>query len=186
MKKVALLFALLLVLALAAGALGCGGGSRKGDPEQVVTDFWNAVQKGDYATAKTYLSSTVGTTSIDEVNMVGGDQLELFNEVVGFVTMEIVGSQQDGDQATVELILTLPDMEVVGNGMMEIVSQQSGGLSNASRGELEALTEKLLAAMPDLLASAPEVRRPQTVNLVWEDDDWKINSDLFGEIQAPM
>jgi hypothetical protein len=185
MKKVSLFFAVMLAVMLAAGAMGCGG-SQKGDPEQVVEDYWSAVQKGDLETAESYQSQSLGTTAIDEVNGTGGAQLELFSEVMKTVTMEIVGSEQKGDSATVSLVLTLPDMEVVGNEIMEIVNEQNGGLTNMSQADIEAITETLLAAMPDLLASAPKVERPQTVNLVWEDGDWKISSDLFGEIQTPM
>lgn len=186
MKKAAILLAIFLAMVMGAGVMGCGGGSKKGDPEQVVTDFWNAVQKGDLAAAGTYLSVDLGMSTIDEVNSVGGAQLELFEVVLKYVTMEIAGSEQKGDTATVSLVLTLPDMEAVGEEVWRIVNERSGGISSISQGEYDALIQELMAVIPDLLASAPQVQRPQTVSLVWEDDDWKISSDLFGEIQAPM
>ena len=102
------------------------------------------------------------------------------------ITMEITGSEQEGDSATVQVVLDMPDTEVVNNQITGMVNEQTGALTSMSDEEMEALTEMLMTAIPDLLESAPRVQRQQTINLVWEDGSWKIDSDIFGEIDTPM
>ncbi len=45
-RKIMVAMVALLCAALAIGALGCGS-KANGNPEQSVTDFWNALKKGD-------------------------------------------------------------------------------------------------------------------------------------------
>ena len=185
MKKIALFFAALLAVVLTIGAIGCGD-SPKGDPEEVVKDFWTAVQNSDFSTARTYLSKSQGTSTVDQLAEAGEDQLELYGEVMKTITMEITGSEQEGDSATVQVVLDMPDTEVVNNQITEMVNEQTGAPPACPMKKWKPLPRWLMTAIPDLLESAPRVQRQQTINLVWEDGSWKIDSDIFGEIDTPM
>jgi hypothetical protein len=174
--------------AVVPGSSGWVGGLRQqeANPEQTVNDFWSAVQKGDYKTAKTYLSSTLSTSTLDELGGAEVWQSKLFEELMGSVTMKTVSNTVNGDNATVTVEFIMPDMDVVGEAITEAISSGMGNVTDPSQINMEELGNTLLTKLPAIIKAAPTKTEKQDISLVWEDGTWKIKTDPFADIQGPM
>ncbi len=183
-RRIAMGFIVLLCMALVVGSVGCG--SSKPNPEQTVMDFWKTVQKGDYQAAKTYLSAGISSSTLDEIGSAEVWQTQLFEKVMESITMKTVSNTVNGDNATVKVEFTLPDMDVVGDGIDEVIESSMSAVTDPLQIDMEELSRTLLAKLPDIIKSAPMQQKELELSLVWEDGAWKINSDPFDEIQSPM
>jgi len=95
----------ILLLALALGLAGCGGGDDKGDAEGVVRDFAKAVNGSDGKTfcnelvTRDYLEKTVGATGDNAVEQCEKQIDDLQHG--SFKIVKIDKTEIDGDNATV-------------------------------------------------------------------------------------
>jgi hypothetical protein len=183
-KRIAMGFMVLLCMALVVGSVGCG--NSRPNPEQTVMDFWKAVQKGDYQAAKTYLSTSISSSTLDEMGSAEVWQTQLFEKVTDSITMKTVSNTVNGDNATVKVEFTLPDMDVVGDAIDEVIGSSMSNVTDPLQINMEELSQILLTKLPDIIKSAPTQKKELDISLVWENGDWKIKTDPFADIQSPM
>ena len=178
-KRIVVGLIALLCVVLVMGAVGCG--SKKGNPEQTVNDFWSAVQSGNYTQAKTYFASSVTTSSLDEITAATDPiTAELAKSLMGLITMKTTGSTIDGDSATVNVTVTMPDMDVAGEAITQVMTESMG--SDPANANLEEAMKQLVDKLPAILKDAPTKTETSQVQLVWENNAWKIKADPLASL----
>lgn len=179
MKRIFICLVAVLCAALVLGGAGCGKKSL-GDPEQVVMDFWDALQRGDFDKAATYLSDELADTALkaytDQVNLKVATMLKGMLTVSTLVTK---GSSVDGDNATVDVEVTMPDMDVAGNEVPRQVFENLG--SDAANLTDEELMEIFAQRAPEVMKGMPKVTESGKFSLAAMGDFWRITElpDLF-------
>lgn len=184
-KKIVVAMVALLCVALTLGALGCGNKSSgsSGDPEQVVKDFWAAMKAGDFAKAKTYLASDIADTALEDMDM-GDDPMvaAMVEAVMDLMNLKVTGSTINGDTATVDTEMTMPDMDAVGEELM-------AGLFSSMGDDLANMTEEQMMAefakkLPELMKNAPTVTEKEAIPMVKEGGAWKIAASPFEDLDT--
>ena len=177
-KKIAFALAAVLCISLGLGMAGCGS---KGDPGQVVKDFWDALQRGDFAAAEAYLSQEIAREVMDTLVDPSNPKAPMIVQaILNSFRLDIVGSSENGDKATVDVEMTMPDKDKMSGGLMDSVYESMGDTANLSE---EEYMQRLTSALTASLKKYPTVSEPGTVSLVWQNDKWKIDELLWGDIQ---
>lgn len=166
----------LLALALAALLLaGCGGGKTSSDnPEDAVKAFWDAFAKADFEKAAQYVIAD----QQDEVRSIKeemqGDEMfdeEMLLQLLGSFSVKTTGHEINGDTATVDAILSLPDMEKI---FGELFSLYFELIADESLDEA-ALEQKVAESFKGLLNEVGSMEMEVTFELVREDGKWKLS-----------
>lgn len=173
MKKMCMLI-IPLALAAALVAAGCGGGGVLGNsPQDAVNGFWDAYTKADFERAAQFVTSDrqdeVRRTQ-HELESDGFMGKELFTAMMGQFKIKTTGHNIDGDTATVDAVLTLPDLGYV---MGEIMGAMFEIMMDEELDEAEA-EQKMMELFMEALSEAEIVEMPATLDLVKEDGEWKL------------
>ncbi|UNC92328.1 hypothetical protein [Candidatus Contubernalis alkaliaceticus] len=175
MKKLSLItITLILICCLAFSGCGGKGGSEKAsNPEDVVRSYWEAFAKTDFETAADYVISD----HQDEIrNLKDEMKDELFGEemlsvMFGRFKIKTTGHEIDGSNATVEGILTYPNMDHFFENfftvMFEIMMFEDEDLTDEDY-------EILLDSFQEIMAETPDLEENITVELIMENGQWKI------------
>lgn len=185
-KRIAVGLVALLCVALLVGAVGCGdsGSSGSGSPEQVVKDFWSAFKKGDFDKAKTYLSSDIADEAFGDMeDLEDPTTAAMVEGLMDMMDLEIKGSTIDGDEASVDVVLTMPDMEAVMEDMMTAMFSSIDEEDMLNMTE-EQMAEEFAKVLPELLKNAPTITEEDEMPLVKEDGNWKIVASPFEDLDA--
>lgn len=183
-KKIVAGFIVTLCMLLVVGSVGCG--KARPNPERTINDFWSAVRGGDRETAKTYLAGGISQSTLDELGSAEVWQSQTFVTLMESLTMQIVSSTVDGDNATVSVELVMPDMDVVRAALSEAIDSSMSDITDPSQINMDEFGKMLLDKLPAIIESAPPKTEELDVTLVWENGAWKINSDPFAGIQSPL
>lgn len=174
-RKIAFVVAAVLCVSLGLGMAGCGS---KGDPEQTVKGFWDALQRGDFAAAESYLAAEVSRGVMESLVDPSNDKAPLIIQaILNSFQLDILGSSVNGDKATVDVEMTMPDRGKMSGGLMDSI-HQSLSENGASLSEEEYMQE-LMSALTASLKKYPSTIEKDTVSLVWESDEWKIDEPLW-------
>lgn|GEM_PF-3067763 len=173
----------LLCLALLAGALGCGG-SGKPDPKQTVTDFWNAMKAGDYSKALSYMSTTLDLENIKK-NLEGEEpgEKEITDALIKKMDMVPKSSKTEGDNATVNTEVTMPDMEKLVEEMFKLIGEMMESGMDISQMSEEQIAAALMEKIGKIIGELPTVTKTMDIKMVWEADAWKIKTNPFEDIE---
>lgn len=179
-KRIIVGLVALLCVALVLGAVGCGS-KDKGNPEQTVKDFWAAVQQGDFAKAKTYFTSSADTSSLDEFTENSDPMTTAMMEAfMGAFDMEVTGSTVNGNNATVDVEVTIPDMDYVLDKLFASMGDDAMNMTE------EQIMAKMAEELPKVIKDAPITTETDQVSLVWENDKWLIDEDPFSGLQGQL
>ncbi len=184
-KRILVGLVALLCVALMLGTMGCGDSSGSGSPEQVVKDFWEAFKQGDFEEAKTYLSEDIADTALEDMSL-EDDPLTaaMVEAVIDLMDLEVIGSSVDGDSATVEVELTMPDMDAVGDQLgatlMAAMGEDAANLSE------EEMMEAFARALPEVMKNAPIITEETEIPMVKEGGDWKIAASPFEGLEGGL
>lgn len=184
-KRIMVGLVALMCVALVLGAMGCGdgGGSGDGSPEQVVKDFWSAFKKGDFEKAKTFLSEEIADTALEDMSY-QDDPLTaaMVDAVMDLMDLEVTGSSIDGDSAAVEVELTMPDMDAVGE---ELTAALFAGMGeDAANLTEDQIMEEFARILPDIMKDAPVTTENSEIPMVKEGGDWKIEASPFEDLEG--
>ncbi|NLZ93195.1 MAG: DUF4878 domain-containing protein [Firmicutes bacterium] len=174
-KKVLKSLALILVLLMVSG---CSGPP---NPEKTVQDFWAAFKEGDFEKANSFLSENIQVDNVEE-SILPGDletsEDEMAKELLSKLDLSVKSHETKGDTATVQAIVSWPDMEILfGKFLAEalpIVFQAS--FSNASQEEIDLLLKPIFL---DILSETPIVETPHKIELFLVNNNWVISSRPF-------
>jgi hypothetical protein len=179
-RRIVVMMAALLCMALALGSLGCGNSSSKGNPEQSVTDFWNALSKGDVQGALKYISREYyAAGSMGELENEDSYAKEQMMTMKDYMDLVPVSSKVSGDTAVVKAELTAPDLDAIGDQLMTIVGELMASGFDIENMTEEQLDEAYMKKVQKLMEEAPSITNEEDIDMVWEDDMWKINSNPF-------
>jgi len=180
-KRIAVWFAVLLCIILVIGTASCSDSGAKA--KQTVRDYWSAMQKGDYATAKTYLTKTLSTSTLDEVtNSNWKSRALLFDEIRKSTSIEIEDSTVSGDNAKVNVKATMLDLDIqdfIHNAILANLSFTPGPndvLALADGDYIEAFKSQL-----PKIKDTPKVTKEVELSLVLEGGNWKIKANMLFE-----
>lgn len=166
----------LIGAALVAAIAGCSSGP---GPEATVKAFFDALKAADFAAAARQLSYP-GDTSL----FPSGDAPEarLVKLVYSRFNYEIVSTERQGDQATVNVKLTMPD---IGQVASQVISEimplvMNAALSGEPNPDLEAMASDMLEkAITD--PAAPTTTTDMPIGLTKVEGQWRIGADAqFG------
>lgn len=162
-----------LILSLLIATLliaGCGGGTPS-NPEEVVNLFWEAFVKNDFET----LPQLVTADMQDEVRAMqeqtqGDDMInrEMMSLLMGKFNIRTTGHTITDDTATVDAILSLPDMEYV-------ITVWFAALLDLMGMEDEAAEEKLTEVFIEAITEADTVEKSIVFELALEERQWKLS-----------
>ncbi len=189
MKRIAAVMVALLCVALVLGALGCGNkdsegkGGGSGSPEQVVKDFWAAMKAGNLQKAKTFMTAELAEEAFEGMEMLDESMMAtMFKAITELMDLKVKGSTIDGDEATVDVVISMPDMEAIDEeAMMELFFGLGMDLENMSEAQMaEAFAKKL----PELLKKAPTVTKDEKIDMAKEGGAWKIASSPLEDLEG--
>ncbi|MBN2026288.1 MAG: DUF4878 domain-containing protein [Actinobacteria bacterium] len=172
----------LLCMALVLGGAGCGSKDQV-DPEQVVREFWEAIQKGDFEKAKSYLSVTIADTALDAyIDQSNPKEAVMLKEAMKESTLVTTGSSVEGDKATVDVELTMPDMDVAGTEIPMKVFEKLGDEANNLTDE--QIMEEFAKMVPELMKEMPTFTASGSFSLVKDDEVWLIDGAPIMDVAA--
>lgn len=146
MKKFTLLAVLISILALATG---CGA-----KPEASVTSYFDALAKGDFATADTYVN---GETKFD-----GDIQEQLSKMITSKLSAKVLESKTDGDKATVTTEITATDMKTLVPAMFQEILPQIFALAFSGADDVDKQTNDLMMGYFTKEFAKPDVKTVTT------------------------
>ncbi len=193
-KKAKIVAVGILAALLVAGAITLvvvmtsGGGGNKGKAKQTVQDYWSAMQNGDYTMAKTYLSGALSTTTLDAVTNSKDWKCKalLFGDIMKSTSIEIGDSSVSGNNATVNVKLTMPNMAI--KDLIDAsLRAQYPAFSNSNSGAVFAFADQdFITAfnnqLPQIINNTPKATKQVQLSLVLENGNWRINTDMFGDL----
>ena len=183
MKRMNTILAIAMTLALALGLTGCG----KSSPKDVAKEAVEAQLKGDLQASYNLLCEA-DQTAMTYDNFITKctlprDAQALFDLVPETRDVLKAGSFKEivnGESATVTYVLTVPDMDKIikENISLEILQQM---MANGKRmNSLSDLPDAMKENIKQYIAKndIPTLEVPQTMNLVRENDNWRVNLNL--------
>ena len=174
----------ILVLALA----GCSGGAGGANPDAVVNAYWDAMMKGDSeAAAAMVVAGQEAELGVLEEDMFGGEEgMEEFGEAfMERFDIKATGYDIDGDTATVDVTVTIPDLSAVFAAYLE--EAMSTMMDMAMNGATdEEMQETIQKALMDALDDADDLTFDETAALQKVDGEWKISSWDFSGLESSM
>ena len=196
MKRINTSLAIARTLVLSLGLTGCG----KSSPKDVAKEAVEAQLKGDMQAFYNFLCEADQTTMTYD-NFIAKyvmpkDAQALFDLVPetrdalkasGF--KEIV----NGETATVTYVLTVPDMDKIIKETISLEILQQMMAKGKRMSSLSDLPDEMKENIKQYLAKndIPTLEVPQTMNLVRENDNWRVNLNLrdaldLGRMPAPF
>ncbi len=192
--KILLIF---LVLAAALVLFGCGEEEVQQNPELAVQQLFEATVELDIERARSYISSNYQAqydrefAEVADIFEEGGDEAEflrtIYDAFFDSVDLQTVGHYVDGDSATVDIAVSIPDMDEFGDAFMGAMFE----LMFSEDVDVEAMTEEevmlLMSDMiKDVIKDVSKVERSGVVQLVMEEGQWKVDSDFLADIFDEM
>lgn len=177
-------FRYLLVLCLSVSILGCDAIRQLSQPksETVLASYFQAVKEGRTADAYAFLSAEDKSVQPVESFLGDGD-----NKSEAFVALlrssmeyKVLSVTENGDKATASVEMTQPDISVL---MKEMMGAAFAAAFSAKKDhDTGAILEKQIA---DKYAKGnlPTVKKTEVMNLVREDDGWKVYLGLLEKKQ---
>ncbi|HML38601.1 MAG TPA: DUF4878 domain-containing protein [Bacillota bacterium] len=165
--------AILLVLLLAVGLVGCGGES----PEQAVKSAFDAIKKSDSTTASKYINYDellkAGESSEEKSTSEPDEQAgKMAESILKHFDYKIISSSQDGDSATVKAEITNIDMKTI---MADFISE---AFALAFSGLDEETMDLQMKNKFDELVDRPDnktVTKTVDIKLTKSESSWKID-----------
>ena len=165
--------AILLVLLLAVGLVGCGGES----PEQAVKSAFDAIKKSDSTTASKYINYDellkAGESSEEKSTSESDEQAgKMAKSILKHFDYKIISSSQDGDSATVKAEITNIDMKTI---MADFISE---AFALAFSGLDEETMDLQMKNKFDELIDRPDnktVTKAVDIKLTKGGNSWKID-----------
>lgn len=181
-KRIIVGLVALLCAVLVLGGAGCGK-KDLGDPKQVVMDFWDALQRGDLEKAQSYLSGTIADTALDTyTDQSNPKEAAMLKGMMAASTLVTTGSSVDGDNATVDVEVTMPDMDVAGNEVpMKVFEKLGDEVNNMTD---EQIMEEFAKMVPELMKEMPTVTKSGSFSLARDDAVWVIDGPPIIDIAA--
>ncbi|MBN2027846.1 MAG: DUF4878 domain-containing protein [Actinobacteria bacterium] len=171
-KKALVCLVAFLCAALVLGGASCGNKDR-GDPKQVVMDFWDALQGGDFEKAVSYLSDDLADTALEAfTDQSNPKEAAMIKGMLAASTLVTTGSSVAGDNATVDVEVTMPDMDVAVNEVpMKVFEKLSDDVANLTD---EQIMEEFAKMAPEFMRDMPTVTEPGAFLLVATGLEWRI------------
>lgn len=153
------------------GLADCGGKYPSPELEPLTRGYWNAVFTGDYQAAYQMLAAESRSSKnieifIQEMNflVVGGEiSPELQGAFAHRARISIIGMEAKGKQATVHLILLLPDMASLQEALWPQMPEDA---------DESWMIEQMMIALEENAVATRELR----VQMTWllEDKQWRL------------
>ena len=181
--------------------LGCAGCDDKDgaamNPEQVVEQFIDALQKLDLEKAKTFLSSGYSAEfeqDFDELSKAlaedsaEADAMEkMFDAIFNNSEFIVTGHSIDGENALVNMENNMPDMEQLGEMLMgrlfELMFSEEVDFDNMTEDEEMTL---LVDVFVEVIEEVDKVAQSAEIPMIMEDGQWKINGDVIDEVMSEL
>lgn len=173
----------LVVLALVLSALLAGCGSSTSSPEQVATDYFGALTTGDWATVAKLQSSRGGAFEPPTA-----DEERIVKALTGRMAFDLGEAEVQGDEATIAVDVTMPDMDRLAVAFMDEVlplAVEAAFSEDVSEEQLQLMVEEKFVEIlndPGLALSTYE----GVVRLVKEAGGWKVLTvdglDMSGDV----
>lgn len=151
------------------------------NPEKTVKDFFAAFKEGDFEKANGFLSEDNQIDNMEESISPGGLETsydEMSKELISSINVSVKSHEINGDNATVNTIVSWPDMEILRGklleGAMSVAIQAA--LSNASQEEIDLLLKPVFL---DALSDTPNVETPHEIQLSLVNNNWVISTYPF-------
>ncbi len=181
--------------------LGCAGCDDKDgaamNPEQVVEQFIDALQKLDLEKAKTFLSSGYSAEfeqdfdelnkALDEDSAEAEAMKKMFDAIFNNSEFNVTGHSIDGNNAIVSMENNMPDMEQLGEMLMGKLFE----LMFSEEVDFDSLTEDeemtlLVDIFVDVVEEVEKVAQKAEIPMIIEDGQWKINGDVIDEVMSEL
>ncbi len=180
------------------GSAGCDDkDSVAMNPEQVVAQFIDALQKLDLEKAKTFLSSGYSAEfeqDFDELSKAlaedsaEADAMEkMFDAIFNNSEFIVTGHSIDGENALVNMENNMPDMEQLGEMLMgrlfELMFSEEVDFDNMTEDEEMTL---LVDVFVEVIEEVDKVAQSAEIPMIMEDGQWKINGDVIDEVMSEL
>lgn len=171
MKKLVSVLMIVAVLAL----VGCGGASNTDGPAATLEGYLTAVK--EFKTDEMAKYAADGADASSQLASVSGEAgeagVEMAKALFSSIDYKIGSESINGDAATVDVdITTVPYVTVITNA-----SAQLQQLSIAGDEPTQEDIQKIVDIINEEAKKVDKVTKSVTVNLVKEDDSWKISDD---------
>lgn len=173
-KRVLKFLTMVLILLMVTG---CSNSTP--NPEKTVQEFYAAIKEGDFEKANTFLSADIQIDDLEEDILPGdleGPDAEMANKLLDKISFSVKTHEIDGDNATVNTIVSWPDMEILFSKFfaeaLPIAFQAA--LASTSQEDIDLLLEPIFL---DILSDTPIVETPHEVQLSLVDNNWVITTN---------
>ena len=183
MKRINTLLVVAMTLVLSLGLTGCG----KSSPKDVAKEAVEAQLKGDMQTFYTLLCEA-DQTAMTYDNFITKyvmpkDAQALFDLVPETRDALKAGSFKEivnGETATVTYVLTVPNMDKIIKETISLEILQQMMAKGKRMSSLSDLPDEMKENIRQYLAKndIPTLEIPQTMNLLRENDNWRVNLNL--------
>ncbi len=191
---------LILIVVLFLGILmlvGCDGDEAQANPEQVVESFFTAMTSLDLDRAKGLVSSEYMVEFDRDMSelqaMLDADDEEaelmrkVFDSLFKRAELSATGHTIDGDVATVDTEIRMPDMEQFGEMLMakmfELMFSEEYDFENMTD---EDAMQLVVGLMEEIIVELDMVTQSGQAQLVLEDGQWKIDGDMMSDLFDEM
>lgn len=175
-----LLFLIFLLMAFLL--MGCG--SDVTNPEEVVSDFWEKYQAGDYDELDAFFAEGVDSERIlEEVGLVEEEDMgaEVAQALKDKMDLQTEDHEIDGEEALVFAVYDMPDFEYFFSQLFMKGLEVSFSMALAGASD-EEIQEKMNELMLEILEDIPIEKIDKDINLIREGDDWKLTGNPFPEM----
>jgi len=175
-----LLFLIFLLMAFLL--MGCG--SDVTNPEEVVSDFWEKYQAGDYDELDAFFAEGVDSERIlEEVGLVEEEDMgaEVAQALKDKMDLQTEDHEIDGEEALVFAVYDMPDFEYFFSQLFMKGLEVSFSMALAGASD-EEIQEKMNELMLEILEDIPIEKIDKDIKLIREGDDWKLTGNPFPEM----
>ena len=196
MKRINTILAIAMTLVLSLGLTGCG----KSSPKDVAKEAVEAQLTGDLQAFYNLLCEADQTTMTYDnfitKYVMPKDAQSLFDLVPETrESLKATGFKEivNGETATVTYVLTVPNMDKIIKETISLEILQQMMAKGKRMSSLSDLPDEMKENIKQYLAKndIPTLEVPQTMNLVRENDNWRVNLNLrdaldLGRMPAPF
>ncbi len=140
------------------------------NPENIVIDYWSALQSGDYEKAEQYMvdKSYLFSWQEEEQNNI------VFAELIRRIEIKTEGHRINKDEAVVDVVISHPDIQkMIGYSLQEIF-KETFSLTFSDTPDSELQDERIEEIQLEALEKAPVVTTKSKVTLVLQQREWKL------------
>ncbi len=177
-----LLFLILILMAF--WLVGCG--TDVANPEEVVADFWEKYQAGDYDELNTFFAEGVDSErTLEDMGLIGEEE-EMGEEVAQALKdkMDLITEDHEinGEEALVFAVYDMPDFEYFFSQLFMKGLEVSFSMALAGASD-EEIQEKMNELMLEILEDIPIEKIDHEITLIQEGNDWKFTGNPFPEME---